>query len=474
MIKLSAMKTSYKKPLKLLASLKFAVVNIISLSVIVAVGTIIESKYDATVAKAWVYSSWLMYLVMSLLAVNLTAVMVDRWPWQRRHYPFVMAHIGILTLLMGSLVTAKYGLDGSMRIPIGQHERMVTLPQAQLAVYSTLNGTDYKKLFEKDVNFFAESLEKNPLSLSTEFGELRFSKFLPFITADRKIIQSKNLKTGTAIRFQISNANANMTEWLLQAKPNEAAEKTLGPAKIILGKIPEKIGSGNEIYVEPIIKSPDQVQFRYLVTSKDNKYPALKGKIEEGGAVKTPWMGLEFKILRAYAHGEEKWEFKTKERPGPMTTSAVEFTFQEEPHTLQADDIVKFYTDKGTILIAFGRKRIDLGFDILLNNFEINHHQGTMMAANYKSLVQAPDGTHSISMNEPMKLKGLTFYQASFEQDPGTGEPTASILSVNDDPGRFIKYFGSLLITLGSVWLIYNKRRAARNMGPQLAEEVTL
>lgn len=468
------MQTAFKNPLKLLASLRLAVTIIISLSIIVSIGTIIESKYDSTVAKAWVYNSWFMYLVMSMLAVNLTSVMVDRWPWQTRHYPFVMAHIGILILLVGSWMTAKYGLDGSMRILIGRHERMVTLPQSQLAIYSTVNGTDYKKLFEKDVNFFAESLERNPITVQSEVGEIKFSKFLPFVTADRKIIQSQNPRTGSAIRFQISNANANMTEWLLQPKPDEAVEKSLGPAKIVLGKIPDKFSAGNEIYIEPTLKGLDQVQFRYLIASKDNKYPALKGKIEEGGAVKTPWMGLEFKILRAYAHGEEKWDFKTKDRPGPMTTSAVEFSFLGEPHLLQSDDIIKFYTDKGTYLFGFGRKRIDLGFNILLNNFEINHHQGTMMAANYKSIVQTPEGSHSISMNEPMKLKGMTFYQASFEQDPGTGQPTASILSVNDDPGRFLKYFGSLLITLGSIWLIYNKRRAARNMGPQMSEEVTL
>jgi hypothetical protein len=68
-------------------------------------------------------------------------------------------------------------------------------------------------------------------------------------------------------------------------------------------------------------------------------------------------------------------------------------------------------------------------------------------------------------MNEPLKYRGLTFYQASFQQDTD-GTPIASILSVNYDPGRWIKYLGSLILTLGTVLLFYNKRKAARASAP--------
>ena len=66
-----------------------------------------------------------------------------------------------------------------------------------------------------------------------------------------------------------------------------------------------------------------------------------------------------------------------------------------------------------------------------------------------------------ISMNNPLKYDGFTFYQASFEQDD-MGNPTASILSVNNDPGRFLKYLGSMLLVLGSIHLFYMKRRKVK------------
>ena len=60
-------------------------------------------------------------------------------------------------------------------------------------------------------------------------------------------------------------------------------------------------------------------------------------------------------------------------------------------------------------------------------------------------------------MNEPLKHEGFTFYQASFERDE-SGKPVTSILSVNHDPGRWVKYLGSFLIVLGSVVLFYFRR----------------
>jgi cytochrome c biogenesis protein ResB len=75
-------------------------------------------------------------------------------------------------------------------------------------------------------------------------------------------------------------------------------------------------------------------------------------------------------------------------------------------------------------------------------------------------LVTLPDATdYLISMNDPLKHASFTFYQASFESDP-SGRPTASVLSVNRDPGRALKYFGSLLLVLGAMHLFYMKRRA--------------
>ncbi len=64
-------------------------------------------------------------------------------------------------------------------------------------------------------------------------------------------------------------------------------------------------------------------------------------------------------------------------------------------------------------------------------------------------------------MNHPLKYDHLTFYQASyFETEKGHG----SVLSVNYDPGRWIKYLGSLLLVFGAIWhFAFIKRKEKGN-----------
>jgi hypothetical protein len=65
-------------------------------------------------------------------------------------------------------------------------------------------------------------------------------------------------------------------------------------------------------------------------------------------------------------------------------------------------------------------------------------------------------------------MEGYTFYQASYI--PDQPRPTVTILSVNYDPGRFLKYSGSILLILGSVMLYLMKVIQKRKKEPLRAE----
>jgi ResB-like family len=175
-------------------------------------------------------------------------------------------------------------------------------------------------------------------------------------------------------------------------------------------------------------------------------------------------MDLAFKVIQIYPHAEEIWDFTPVSHPTPMTTSAIQLNLHNKEHWVQLNDVLRFYGKDAMYIFSFGKKRVDMGFDIFLKNFEIGRYQGTMRAASYASQVLLRSGEeHRISMNEPLKKNGLTIYQASFQEND-RGEPIASVFSVNEDPGRWIKYFGSLLISVGVLWLFVNKRRQARMM----------
>lgn len=448
-------KTTYQKTLKFLASIKLAVIVIAGMAILTAIGTFVESKYDATAAKKMVYDSIYMNIVMTVFAINLISVMVDRWPWKVRHIPFIFAHIGILILMLGQFLTSKIGIDGSMRVEIGGENRFVQLPQTDLILYSSFDGNNYTKIMEREVDFFNNPpSEKDPTILLPEQLNLKLKDYYKYAVASREVLPSDNKKLGSAVRIQITNGQANFIEWIVQRSPTHNAVVDLGPLKVHLGPLPE-IGRGeNEIYLQNL----ENGKIKYVFYSKESLDPKNQGIIEEGKSVPTGWMGLELRILRHFPAAEETWKIEKRERPTPMTSEALQVEYQGKSQWILLNDTMKFFTDKAVYFLTYANRRMDIGFNIQLVDFDVTKYQGTMRAMAYKSRVRIPEaGEFEIAMNEPLKHKGLTIYQASFQDGP-MGKPVASIFSINKDPGRWIKYLGSLIMTLGIILLFYFKK----------------
>jgi hypothetical protein len=446
-----------KKWIKPLASIKLAVLVIASLATLIAVGTFVEADYNAEIAAKTIYKTPWMFGIMGLLSVNLIAVMVDRWPWKRRHIPFLLAHVGILTLLAGSVLTMLYGIDGSMSFGIGQKNRFVQVQDiTDFTVWMSFDGERFTRFAEKQVDFYKQPPTKGKYVFPLGESSVEILDYWPFALASKKVEISDNPTAGGALRFQLQNAQVNVNEWIVQRKKGELASHNFGPAQFHLGEPPAKSRGENELFV-----NPKGQELEYTVFYKDKNRRPLKGRFREGDSVNTGWMGFEFRVLRYLPFAEEKWNFEKAPRPNALTTAAIKFSFLGKEHWMQLDDMLKFFTDNVVYVVSYGHRRIDLGFDLTLKEFQMGTYPGTQRAASYQSIVSLEDSTeHVISMNEPLKSNGLTFYQASFSSGPD-GRPEASILSVNFDPGRWLKYLGSLIISLGIIWLFYDKRKAA-------------
>ena len=141
---------------RFLISLKLAVLTFILLAVLTAVGTFVESKYDQEIANQLVYTSFWMSFVMILLAVNLTMVLIDRWPWKKRQTPFVLAHFGILTLMMGFVFTNYFGVDATLQFNEGESSSLISLPDMEIKLYGSYDGERFSLLYEQPVDFFSD------------------------------------------------------------------------------------------------------------------------------------------------------------------------------------------------------------------------------------------------------------------------------------------------------------------------------
>ncbi len=454
-----------RRVIKIFASLKLAVVIVLAIAGISAWGTIVESKYNAQIAQMLVYHSVYMYVALFALCLSLTAVMVDRWPWQKKHTGFILAHIGIIILILGSIATRYFGIDGSVAVGIGESSQAVTLSEIDLTVYASLDGDKIRKLYDhseatgEQAQFFGRSFEKEPLQISIPDGEITVVEHFPFAMRNEKTVPSKTESDGAAIRFQLENPNVNLVNWLLQPAKGRAVEQNFGPAKMILTNTPVPYSNSNLIVIQPASDS----QVSYAIHSAREGKITKQGKIKAGETIETGWMGLKLRLIDYYPMAKQEVTFKKMDKPTELTSPAIKIKYlakdQTNEYWLGLNSMVKLFSNEAVYIVSYMNRRINLGFPITLRQFNVGRYQGTMRAASYESLVEVPGlGEFKISMNEPLKHKGFTVYQASFSEDE-QGQPIASIFSVNKDPGRWIKYLGSLLIVLGSIHMFYFKRR---------------
>ncbi len=112
---------------------------------------------------------------------------------------------------------------------------------------------------------------------------------------------------------------------------------------------------------------------------------------------------------------------------------------------------------------ALRKQRSSLPFNIELLNFERELYPGTQMAKSYASHVRITDGDSAwesvISMNEPLRYKGYSFFQSSFIAAP-SGD--ISVLAVVWNAGRTFPYIAGLTMCIGLILHLILYRRRSR------------
>ena len=519
------------------ASVRLAVLVILGLIVITAWGTVVESRTDARTAQELVYHSPYMYTNIALLALNLICAMVSRWPFRRRHIPFVLAHIGLLLIIGGSLLTHYRGIDGIVSLKVGEEKTWLTLPESYLRIYHSHKGDSFlaTPLYAARVRLLRTDLERYPLEVALSGQHLPapatfyFDDYLPYAYRRTKMQPAPSSPFAQpAVHLSLQSRFAQHTQWLTTPR-GEPNTQTVGPLTLrffpegwqlptlaptgasgggaagtdgglasgvgaVGGLASGADGSALEARAAGVDKragaeEPASEAHRLELQPAEGGdlfYRLIRegmlwkqGHLAGGDMVTTPWMDLRLRILSWLPQAESAHTYAKMERPTELSTEAVRVRFGNETKWVGLNSFVRFAVgsheseqressqvelaslpplagggalDKGYFIVAYTHNRIGLGLRLQLQKFAVQHYPGSQIPASYKSHVLVDGQPVEISMNQPFSKNGLTFYQASFQED-ALGNPVISILSVNRDPGRFWKYLGSLVLVLGIIWL---------------------
>ena len=221
------------------ASVKLAVVLLAVLIVASIAGTIYESSFDAKVARAYVYGAPWFNMWLLLLVANLATSAVSRWPWKKHHVAFLVTHLGIITLLFGSLIGRIWGVEGTITLFKGDPpSNRLLLNEHQLRVRDTdgiIKG--YRAEFINHPPTPQRPWDLGPLASG---ARLSIVDYAPAIEAK---LNPKPVEKGlAAVHFTVTTAmmGQQLENWLLAEHPQHGS-LDMGLAKIELkrGTAPE-------------------------------------------------------------------------------------------------------------------------------------------------------------------------------------------------------------------------------------------
>lgn len=579
----------FKKVFKFLSSVKLAIPIMLVILVCSVAGTILESRFNAEYAGLKIYKTGWFLLVLSILWINILCAALSRIPWKKRHVGFLITHLGMLTLLLGSVITMIWGIDGTMQIyeksdsnlvflqnnvievngvktPIKRYLEKINLSDTLLGSNVDFSLSTYmpfaevpEKNFDKGVNlnfkiksaFFdvvqvlnselekeiqmgpatfrlveegsdALSVEQPTKKLISHKGKIRLAKESSqnknqLIIKDQKgsVVKTIKLEINKTINigdvkfkivriFKNAQIASNKIEEGDEGRSNPAVElevikdnKSL--REIVYQNIPEFSLNPNGLYgykiainlnsspaVENIENNSNQmamaphgnadrikntVEFKILQNNevevalyKDGQQ-LVKKVLKEKELFVTPWMGIEITFLGTKNASDGFIPVETEpQRKMPLPPSAILLKARDGKEAWIAENSeINFNSNNKQSSVYYGRERLFLPFAISLMKFEKNDYPGSQMAMDYKSFVQinGQGPVHEIYMNEPLKLENYTFYQSSYQITPNA--PAVTILSVNRDPGRALKYLGSIILCLGIIIYTLQKSKRVQN-----------
>ncbi len=489
------------------ASLKLAVVLILMLATQLAAATFYEAAYGGSAVQERVYGSNFFLLSMSLLAINVMAAALVRYPWKRKQTGFVVTHIGIEVLLLGCLISFRASVDGRVALRPGDTVNDISLRSEQVGVVLA-DG----KQFVLPVNLWSAAGYPNLAEFVLKRGDVRTGwpegkvleqdlapgvqlqilDWLPAAKLERTYVDDPAGNPAVEIHLTGNTPmgqSVDETVWIHDDQKNPAKQMLFGGVvEVMLGKArtdaeiadflspvhPEQFATGEGLLRGRLhlLQSPGGRLFARMF-GKSGLKAATEVTI---GKALPPWVGIGVSITKHIPAARLQENYlpahvapsKMDEAMRAMHVALVVDGKHEEMWLARGAGAHPVATPRGGAQVSYGYDGYQLPFSLTLLDAKKTDDPGTSNAAAYMSKVAVAESSGhrseaAITMNEPMTRDGLTFYQAGF--DDRLGPTPVSFLSVRRDPGWMIKYSGCGLIVAGIFTMFYMKAYFQKPVG---------
>ena len=197
-----------------------AVTLLLTIAAVLAWGTLYETRFGTAAVQRFIYQSWWFETLLGFLAVNLGVAALQRFPWKRKHIPFVSAHIGIILILIGGIVGGRFGIEGQLIIPEGETSSTLQLSHKVLVVSQPNPGIER----EFPTHFEATAWVHRPhaffqVPLADRTLDLVVDRYYPNALSREEVIDEGG-EENPAIHLAVSHEGQEEGIWLFAKDPD--------------------------------------------------------------------------------------------------------------------------------------------------------------------------------------------------------------------------------------------------------------
>jgi cytochrome c-type biogenesis protein CcsB len=221
-----------------LASLQLAIVLMVFLGCILAEATNLERSKGMDYVQWYVYHSPWFVALLGLLAMNILAAILIRYPWGFSRIGFLITHIGILMIMAGALWTFLYGIEGVIVFTEGETARQYVVPKEDKIIAARQTQSGDRGNMASVWTFVPGPIgwtENETLDLKTENGIwLKILRYYPNAQLEKKWLPDASKAGKAAIEFAVLGSDGRIMDqdWI-SADINDAVKK-LGPSDLFL------------------------------------------------------------------------------------------------------------------------------------------------------------------------------------------------------------------------------------------------
>ncbi|MBK8555051.1 MAG: cytochrome c biogenesis protein CcsA [Lewinellaceae bacterium] len=437
----------------------------------IGAATFIENDFGTSAAQKIVFRTRWFEVLLLLFGISLIANIIRYRMIKQKKWATLTFHAAILVILLGAGITRYFGYEGMMGIREGSSANTFVSAESFLVFEAIQNGKHYT--FDEPVLF--ATLGNNHFKKSYQIGkdniEVEVLEFIP----NPKEMMERNDDVGVPTLKVVIGGAGGREEYYVRQGDKKTIRGTL--FNFTAQEDPTAFNirfeeSGELLFKAGVGFSQLTMATQQLDSIPPNTWhPIALRSLYSGGSGRFVFGDFMPKAVVSIQSESQKMENKSMAAldmdvriNGASNRMVVVGSkgMEGRPRVAQGGST--------QLAVAYGAKKIALPFAIHLRDFILEKYPGTENASSYASEVTLVDPRNSlrrdqrIYMNNILTYGGYRFFQSSFDPDE-----LGTYLSVNHDFwGSLVSYAGYILLTLGMIFVFFDKKSRFRQLGQSI------